>query len=81
MELLSTDVESHAGRRTGEYPTRFLGMDGWVDVAEVVDQWYQDAPDREFPVSDCLRARAHDGKHRLLRHGREAGQWSLVTRD
>ena len=79
MELLATEVECHAGHKADEHPTRFLGLDGWVDVVEVVDQWYQGARNPEYPIADYFRVRGNDGDVCLLKHDREADRWYVVT--
>ena len=81
MDLFPTEVKCHAGHKADEYPTRFLGMDGWVDVAEVVDQWHQGTRDPEFSISDYFRVRGSDAKFCLLKHDCEADSWFIVTRD
>jgi hypothetical protein len=75
-----TQVECHAGYKADEYPTRFLGPDGWVDVVEIADRWYQGASDPQYPLSDYFRVRGNDGSLCLLKHDREADAWFLLMR-
>ena len=79
MDLLPTEVKCHAGHKADEYPTRFLGMDGWVDVLEVVDRWSQGGGDPKFSVSDYFRVQGNDSKMHLLKHDRGTDRWLLVT--
>ena len=79
MKLLTTEVECHAGHKADEYPTRFLGLDGWVDVLEVVDQWYEGGRMAGCPVTDYFRVRGSDGILCVLKHDREADRWYLLA--
>lgn len=81
MTLIPTEVICHAGYKAEEYPLHFLGMDGWVEVAEVVDRWYQGTRHPEWPESDYFRVRGDDDELHLLKHDREHNQWYLAAGD
>lgn len=68
------DVECHAGYRGEETPRR-LRFDGRVvDVAEVVDRWYD-------PAYRYFKLRGSDGGVYIVRHDERADLWELVIYD
>ena len=73
-------VDSYAGSKAGEHPRRFTWEGRNVEVAEVVDRWYEGGVDPRRPIVDYFRVRGDDGETYLLRHSRKADAWYLVMR-
>ena len=64
------DVESYSGFKADERPLRFRLGERWLEVAEVVDRWYD--PDAVY-----FRVRAEDGAMYILRHVEGSDVWTL----
>ena len=63
-------VESYAGYKTEQRPTRFTLQGHTFRVEEVVDQWY--GPDHAY-----FKVRADDSNLYLLKHCSDENEWSL----
>ncbi len=80
MKLVSIQVECYAGYKADETPRRFLWEGQWLEVAEVLDRWYQAAGNPEWPIADYFKVLAADGHEYLLKHDREADDWHLARK-
>ena len=77
MQLIPIQVECYAGHKADETPRRFLSGDGWIEVVEVLDRWYQGAGDPEWPIADYFKVLGADRREYLLKHDRESDAWYL----
>lgn len=78
--LLPARVECYAGSRAEEEP-RAVWVEGLrLEVAEVVDRWYQGSAEPASPAVAYFRVRTADGEIRLLRHDEASRAWYLVER-
>ena len=78
MTLRPIQVECYAGHRGDQTPRRFLQNDTWVEVEEVVDQWYQVENLPGWPRAEYFRVSDTDQRSYLLKHDQEADGWFLV---
>jgi len=80
MQLISVQVECYAGAKADETPRRFI-LDGYtVEVAEVLDRWYQVESLPEWPRADYFKVCAADQREYLLKHDLESDEWYLGQR-
>ena len=63
-------VETYSGYRADERPLRFQLGERWLEVEEVLDQWYD--PDARY-----FRVRAADKCIYVLRHHEIEDAWTL----
>ncbi|HOW64168.1 MAG TPA: hypothetical protein P5186_11650 [Candidatus Paceibacterota bacterium] len=77
MYLIPIQVECHAGYRADEMPRRFVWNDQSIEVADIIDRWYQIESKPEWPRADYFKVRGHDGHDYLLKHDLEDDQWYL----
>jgi hypothetical protein len=75
MKLTPIQVESYAGHKADETPRRFFTEDEWIEIAEVLDRWYQTESLPEWPRANYFKVRGADGSNYLLKHDQEADQW------
>lgn len=79
MELFPTEVRCYAGHKADEAPRRFAQGDRWIEVAEILDRWYQGDRDPEWPIADYFKVVGDDGQEYLLKHDREYDEWFLAN--
>ncbi len=77
MNLMSIHVECYAGAKADETPRRFVWEERTIEVAEVLDRWYQVESNPEWPRADYFKVRGVDGREYLLKHDLESDQWYL----
>ena len=77
MILIPIQVECYAGMKADETPRRFRWEVGCLDVAEVLDRWYQVESLPEWPRADYFKVRGTDGREYLLKHDLESDEWFL----
>ena len=77
MKLIPIQVECYAGTKADETPRRFTGEQGLMDIAEVIDRWYQVESQPEWPRADYFKVRDVDQGEYLLKHDLEVDQWYL----
>ena len=77
MKLTPIKVECYAGAKADETPRRFGRGERFVEIAEVVDRWYQVESQPEWPRADYFKVRAMDGNEYLLKHDLESDEWYL----
>lgn len=80
MQLTPIQVQCYAGYKADESPRRFRWENGWIEVREIRDRWYQGQRDPEWPVADYFKVVGDDGHEYLLRHDRESDEWCLAQR-
>ncbi len=80
MRLIPVQVQVYAGYKADETPRRFRWGDQWIEIADVLDRWYQGAGNPEWPIADYFKVAGHDGRQYLLKHDRESGEWYLSRR-
>ena len=77
MKLTPIRVECYAGTKADETPRRFWREDQLVELAEVLDRWYQVESQPEWPRADYFRVRDADHREYLLKHDLESDEWFL----
>ena len=77
MELTPIKVECYAGAKADETPRRFIRDERPIEVAEVLDRWYQVESQPEWPRADYFKVRGADGHEYLMKHDLESGIWYL----
>jgi hypothetical protein len=77
MRLIPIRVESYAGAKADETPRRFIREGQSVEVAEVLDRWYQVDSKPEWPRADYFKVLAVDQREYLLKHDLESDEWFL----
>jgi hypothetical protein len=80
VKLIPIRVECYAGHKADETPRRFEWEEQWIEIAEVLDRWYQGAGNPEWPIADYFKVLGADGREYLLKHDREADQWHLARK-
>ncbi len=80
MELTPVEVECYAGHKADETPRRFLLGEAWIEIAEVVDRWYQLKSRPQWPRADYFKVRGADAHEYLLKHDLESDHWYLGRR-
>lgn len=80
MHLTPVKVESCAGAVADEEPRRFILNERTIEVAEIVDRWYQVESQPEWPRANYFRVRSNEQRSYLLKHDLESDQWYLSSR-
>jgi len=75
MKLIPIRVECYAGAKADETPRRFVWEERTIEVAEVLDRWYQVESKPDWPRADYFKVRGVDGREYLLKHDLESDQW------
>lgn len=78
MVLTPIHVECCTDSKADGSPRRFLWRDRWLEVVDVLDQWYQGRPDPEWPLADYFKVSDAGGRHYLLKHDHESDDWYLA---
>jgi hypothetical protein len=63
--------------KADETPRRFAWRCRCVEVAEVLDRWYQVESLPEWPRADYFKVYGADGHEYLLKHDLELDKWFL----
>jgi hypothetical protein len=77
MRLTPIQVECYAGMKADETPRRFKWEEQSIEVAEVLDRWFQIESKPEWPRADYFKVRGGDGREYLLKHDLESDTWFL----
>ncbi|HYG36744.1 MAG TPA: hypothetical protein VEC99_18270 [Clostridia bacterium] len=77
MRLTPIQVECYAGSRADETPRRFTMEERVVEVAEIIDRWYQIESKPEWPRADYFKVMGADQHEYLLKHDLESDGWYL----
>jgi hypothetical protein len=77
MKLIPIEVECYAGAKADETPRRFVWEGSNVQIAEVLDQWYQVETKPEWPRADYFKVWAVGEREYLLKHDLESDEWFL----
>jgi hypothetical protein len=77
MILVPIHVECYAGMKADETPRRFAREGRWIEVAEVLDRWYQVESLPEWPRADYFKVQGADSHEYLLKHDLELDEWFL----
>jgi hypothetical protein len=77
MLLTPIVVECYAGEKADETPRCFSLQGQTIEVAEVLDRWYQVESLPEWPRADYFKVRGDDGNDYLLKHDLESDDWYL----
>lgn len=77
MRLTPIQVACYAGMKADETPRRFKWEERSVEVAEVLDRWFQIESQPEWPRADYFKVRGDDGRQYLLKHDLESDAWFL----
>ena len=77
MEWTPIEVQCYSGYKGDETPRTLILEGRTLDVADVVDRWYQGGARPEDPVLDYFKVATQDGSSYLLRHDRRSGVWYL----
>jgi len=80
MKLTPIQVECYAGAKADETPRRFIQEARTLEVAEVLDRWYQVESKPEWPQADYFKVRGEDRRDYLLKHDLESDEWFLGQR-
>src|SRR4051812_46081030 len=80
MQLISVQVECYAGAKADETPRRCIVEGYTVEVAEVLDRWYQVESLPEWPRAHYFKVRGVDQREYLLKHDLESDEWYLAQR-
>ncbi|MCS7337227.1 MAG: hypothetical protein NZ739_03185 [Verrucomicrobiae bacterium] len=78
MSLNPVEVVPLPGPGGQMLPRRFRGRTGWVDVAEIIDRWYQGKGDPEWPPADYFKVLGADQRVYLLKHELDSDKWYLA---
>ncbi len=77
MRFEPVRVVCYSGSRADERPTAFIRR-GWrVEIAEILDRWYEGGIDPGSPVVNYFRVRTADGEEYLLRYLSLFDAWSV----
>ncbi len=77
IEFEKTQVEYHSGYKASEYPLAFVYQDRRLEVAEIVDRWYEGGLDPEKPVINYFKIRLDDGRIFILKYAARLDQWFI----
>jgi hypothetical protein len=77
MRLIPIQVQCYAGCKADETPRRFVWEAQHIDIAEVLDRWFQVESQPEWPRADYFKVRGLDGHEYLLKHDLESDEWYL----
>jgi hypothetical protein len=77
VKLIPIQVECYAGAKADETPRRFIWETVPIEVAEVLDRWYQVESKPEWRRADYFKVRGTDQNEYLLKHDLESDEWFL----
>lgn len=72
-------VECYSGGRADEVPRRLCIGDERLEVADVVDRWYQGSQDPAAGRAEYFKLRVTDGHIYIVSHDIEQHVWFLVS--
>ena len=76
-EFEKIQVECRSGHKANEYPVAFVSRGERLEVAEIVDRWYEGGIDPEQAVIDYFRVRSEDGRAFILMYAGHLDQWFI----
>ena len=77
LKLVAIQVECYAGVKADETPRRFTVEGHALQIAEVLDRWYQVESRPEWPRADYFKVHGEDRRDYLLKHDLESDDWWL----
>ncbi len=80
MQLTPILVQSYAGFKADESPRRFCCQETWIEVADILDRWYEAGLNPEWPRANYFKVIDAAGVQYLLKHDLESDTWYLARR-
>jgi hypothetical protein len=77
LKLVAIQVECYAGAKADETPRRFTVEDHDLQIAKVLDHWYQVESKPEWPRANYFKVLAAGEREYLHKHDLEADEWFL----
>jgi hypothetical protein len=77
MKFQKIQVECRSGYKANEYPVSFVFEGRRLEVAEIVDRWYEGGLDPVKPVTDFFKVRLDDGRIFILKYAGHLDQWFI----
>ncbi len=72
------EVECYAGYKGNETPRAFFRDGRRIEVAEIMDRWYEGGISRRAVHQDYYRVLTADGEMVILRYNHVFQRWSLM---
>ncbi len=77
-EFVPIIVDCYSGYRADEYPICFYWNDQRYEIKEILDRWYQEDLNPEWPASDYFKIVATAGEKCILKHVLEKDAWFII---
>ena len=75
---LPARVECHCGGRDEEYPLAVHLEDRRLEVADILDRWYEGSLEAGRPAVEYFKVDTRGGPRLILQHDRTAHAWYRV---
>jgi len=79
MELISIQVECHAGFKADEYPRKFTWDQVEFEISEILDRWYEGYASSTDQNIHYFRVKTDLKGSFLLKHEIKNDRWFLVV--
>lgn len=77
MNYEKVQVESYSGYKANERPAAFVYQGHRLEIAEIIDRWYEGGLEARRPEIDYFKVKTTEGKIFLLRYLSLFDAWSV----
>lgn len=77
-DLVPVIVKSYSGYKAEEYPVSIILNNSEIEIAELLDRWYQGDYNPDFAAADYFKVRTKDDGDLILKHEISRDQWFLL---
>lgn len=79
MKFAAIEVHGYSGYKHNERPERFTYKGSIVQIAEIIDRWYEGNADAAMPALDYYKVRGDDGVVYILRFNHLFDRWAIIV--
>ena len=79
MKFEVIEVTCYAGYKHNERPLRFIYKDRTVQIAEIIDRWYEGHAASSLPPLDYYKVKGDDGAVYILRYNQLFDTWAILV--
>jgi hypothetical protein len=81
MRFEILEVHSYSGYKHNERPVRFTYKGSTVQIAEIIDQWYEGHAAAALPAMDYYKVKAEGGAIYIIRYNHLFETWAICIPD
>lgn len=79
MFLVPIEVQCYSGYKAEEEPRSFHWLNRQIDIAEIIDRWFEGGVNPGRSIENYFKVRGADGEIFLLKHATASDDWYLCV--